>query len=55
MIFKNYRKETSERSDAGNWAKKLLAEKTGLFFDSIEGCNENNQNIVTHLMEPCTS
>lgn len=51
MIFKNYRKETSERSDAGNWAKKLLAEKTGLFFDSIEGCNENNRNIVTHLME----
>lgn len=41
MAFKNYRKETSERSDEANWAKKILIEKTGLFFDSIEGCNEN--------------
>ena len=51
MAFKNYRKETSERSDEANWAKKILIEKTGLFFDSIEGCNENKDNIVTHLME----
>lgn len=39
MAFINYRKETSERSDATNWAKKILIEKTGLFFDAIEGCN----------------
>ena len=51
MAFTNYRKESSERSDASNWAKKTLVEKTGLFFDAIEGCNENNQNVVTHLME----
>ena len=51
MAFYNYRKETSERSDASNWAKKILVEKTGFFFDAIEGCNENNQNVVTHLME----
>ena len=51
MTFVNYRKETSERSDASNWAKKILAEKTGLFFDSIEGCNENNANVATHMME----
>lgn len=51
MAFKNYRKETSERSDEANWAKKILIEKTGLFFESIEGCNENNNNVVTHLME----
>lgn len=51
MAFSNYRKETSERSDEDNWAKKILIERTGLFFDSIEGCNENEQNIVTHLME----
>lgn len=51
MAFINYRKETSERSDAINWAKKILVEKTGLFFDAIEGCNENNNNIVTHLFE----
>ena len=51
MAFKNYRKETSERSDEANWAKKILIEKTGLFFDSIEGCNENKDNVVTHLME----
>lgn len=36
MAFINYRKETSERSDATNWAKKILIEKTGLFFDAIE-------------------
>ena len=51
MAFYNFRKETSERSDASNWAKKVLVEQTGLFFDAIEGCNENAQNIVTHLME----
>ena len=51
MTFTNYRKETSERSDASNWAKKILAEKTGLFFDSIEGCNENSANVATHMME----
>lgn len=51
MAFSNYRKETSERSDMSNWAKKILIEKTGLFFDSIEGCNENQYNVVTHLME----
>ena len=44
MAFKNYRKETSERSDEANWAKKILIEKTGLFFDTIEGCNENKDN-----------
>lgn len=51
MALINYRKETSERSDATNWAKKMLIEKTGLFFDAIEGCNENNNNVVTHLFE----
>ena len=51
MALINYRKETSERSDATNWAKKILIEKTGLFFDAIEGCNENNNNVVTHLFE----
>ncbi|MDE6084511.1 MAG: hypothetical protein K2G11_08470 [Muribaculaceae bacterium] len=50
-MFTNYRKETSERSDHSNWAKKILIEKTEYFFDSIEGCNENKQNVVTHLME----
>ena len=29
MAFINYRKETSERSDATNWAKKILIEKRG--------------------------
>ena len=28
MAFKNYRKETSERSDEANWAKKILIEDT---------------------------
>ena len=51
MTFTNYRKETSERSDASNWAKKILVERSGLFFDSIEGCNENNANVATHMME----
>lgn len=51
MEFCNYRKETSERSNSSNWAKKTLVEKTGFYFDAIEGCNENNQNVVTHLME----
>lgn len=36
MAFKNYRKETSERSDEANWAKKILIEKTGLFLIQLK-------------------
>jgi hypothetical protein len=51
MKIKNLRKETSERSDAANWAKQSLIDNTTFFFDSIEGCNQNTNNIVTHLLE----
>lgn len=51
MEFSQFRKETSERSDARNWVKMLLIEGTPLHYDSIEGCNQNNQNVVTHLLE----
>jgi len=51
MAFTNFRKETSERSDASNWAKQSLIQNTPYHFDSIEGCNENDGNIATHLME----
>lgn len=50
-MLTNFRKETSERSDATNWAKRILIENTPYHFDSIEGCNENNSNVATHLME----
>ena len=50
-MFTNFRKETSERSDAQNWAKQCLIQSTPFHFDSIEGCNENKQDLVTHLME----
>ncbi len=36
MAFKNYRKESSERSDEVNWAKKILIEKTGLFLTPLK-------------------
>ena len=51
MALKNFRKETSERSDSLNWAKVKLSKNTGLFFESIEGCNQNKDNVVTHLFE----
>ena len=51
MSFTNLRKETSERSDASNWAKKALIENTHYYSDSIEGCNENSSDTVTMLME----
>lgn len=51
MSFYNFRKESSERSDAYNWAKQILINKTDYHYDSIEGCNENNSNKVTLLME----
>jgi hypothetical protein len=51
MALKNFRKESSERSDAQNWAKSMLARETDLFFESIEGCNQNKDNVVTHLFE----
>lgn len=51
MKITNLRKETSERSDAANWAKKSLIDKTDFFYESIEGCNQNTDNIVTHLFE----
>ena len=50
-MFSNFRKETSERSDADNWAKKCLIQHTPFHYDSIEGCNENNHDVATHLME----
>lgn len=51
MAFTNFRKESSERSDAANWAKQSLIRNTAFHFDSIEGCNENDQNVATHFME----
>jgi hypothetical protein len=51
MKIQKLRKETSERSDANNWAKKELNDKTNFYFESIEGCNQNTENIVTHLLE----
>jgi len=51
MALINFRKETSERSDKANWAKTLLIEKSGFCLESIEGCNQNTENIVTHLIE----
>lgn len=51
MAFSNYRKETSEKSDSTNWAKQQLIAGTSYHFEGIEGCNENAQNVVTHLME----
>lgn len=51
MAFSNFRKETSERSDVTNWAKQSLICNTTYYYDGIEGCNENNNNIVTHLLE----
>jgi hypothetical protein len=50
-MFTNFRKETSERSDASNWAKQKLISDTPYYYESIEGCNENQDNIVTHLLE----
>ena len=37
MAFTHFRKETSERSDAANWAKQSLIRNTAFHFDSIEG------------------
>ena len=51
MKLYNFRKETSERSDAYNWAKKQLIDKTDMFFGSIEGCNQNARNQTTHMFE----
>ena len=51
MAFSNLRKETSERSDVVNWAKQSLIQNTPFHFDGIEGCNENAENVATHLFE----
>lgn len=51
MALINFRKETSERSDEENWAKALLIQKSGYYLESIEGCNQNTANRVTHLIE----
>lgn len=47
----NLKKETSERNDLNNWAKLFLIENTNFFYESIEGCNQNNFNITTHLFD----
>lgn len=51
MRLSNYIKETSERSDATNWAKAQLIAETDYYFDGIEGCNQNADNQTTHLFE----
>jgi hypothetical protein len=51
MALNNFRKETSERSDDANWAKSLLINESGYYLESIEGCNQNANNVVTHLIE----
>ncbi len=51
MTLSNFRKETSERSNVNNWAKNILRTITGYHFESIEGCNQNANNITTHLFE----
>jgi hypothetical protein len=44
-------KETSERSDRDNWVKNILLSQSGYYLESIEGCNQNAENQVTHLIE----
>ncbi|REG84111.1 hypothetical protein [Winogradskyella sediminis] len=51
MHIENLRKESSERSDSLNWCKDELNTNTPYNLDSIEGCNQNTDNIVTHLLE----
>ena len=51
MTLTNFRKETSERSDVHNWAKDILKTNTEFYFESIEGCNQNANHLVTHLFE----
>ncbi len=51
MRLINLKKETSERSDASNWAKEALIKHTPFYFESIEGCNQNSGDKVTHLFE----
>lgn len=51
MGITNFRKESSERSDSQNWAKELLMNIEGIHLESIEGCNQNADNTVTHLIE----
>ena len=51
VILTHFRKEASERSDAQNWAKQTLIDSIPYYFESIEGCNQNQDNVVTHLME----
>ena len=51
MAFSNFRKETSERSDNTNWAKQSLIRNTPYHYEGIEGCGENSENLVTHMLE----
>lgn len=51
MAISNFRKESSERSDSQNWAKNALSSITNIRLESIEGCNQNASNKVTHLIE----
>ncbi len=51
MKLIDFRKESSERSDAENWSKQLLISESQYHYESIEGCNQNTENSVTHLIE----
>ena len=51
MGITNFRKESSERSDSQNWAKNQLMSLSSIHVESIEGCNQNSDNEITHLIE----
>lgn len=51
MALLNFRKETSERSDVANWAKALLAQKSGYFLESKELIQRNRQALVAKFVE----
>ncbi len=51
MTLSNFRKESSERSAGYNRARQQLMRETPFLFESLEGCNQNAENRVTHLLE----
>ncbi len=44
-------KETSERSEEQNWPLLELSASKLFLFSGFEGCNENNNNLVTTLLD----
>lgn len=51
MAFTNFKKEVWARGAATNWIKDTIVKNDTYYFESIDGCKDNNKDEIAYLME----